>query len=157
MFHSAPSSTHQTVSRVLALDVGTRRIGMAISDESGMIATGLDSIQRRSLKDDLGRIARIAGERKAALLLVGLPVHMSGDESPMSAKVRGFAAKLERETGLPVVLFDERLTSVQAEELLRERGLSLKRLLEEKRNGAVDRLAAVLLLEDWLRNRAGNA
>jgi putative Holliday junction resolvase len=139
------------LARVLALDLGQKRIGLAMSDALGLTAQGLDVLRRTTLREDLDRVARVAAERKASRILVGLPVHMNGEESPMSRRVRAFASKLAEITGLPVELLDERLTSVAAEDLLAARGWSLARLLEEKRRGAVDRLAAVLLLDDWMR------
>lgn len=135
----------------MALDVGTKRIGMAVTDPLGGGVLGLDTLQRKTLKDDLGRIATMAKERKVALFVVGLPLHMNGEESEMSAFVRTFGARLEKLTGLAVELLDERLTSVEAEDRLSAGGLSLQGLLKQKRRGAVDRMAAVVLLEDYLR------
>lgn len=138
----------------MALDVGKKRIGVAMTDPHGISATGLDTLRRSTLREDVERLARMAAERKADRVIVGLPLHMSGDESPMAKHARLVASKLAEASGLPVELHDERLTSVEAEEMLRQRGWSLKRLLEEKKNGAVDRLAAIILLEDWLASRA---
>ncbi len=140
--------------RILALDVGRRRIGLAVSDAAGWGAQGLDTLQRKSLGEDLKRIAQIAKERKANLLVLGLPLHMDGREGEMTAFVRQFGARLEKATGLRVEFQDERLTSVTAEERLSEGGMSLDRMLAEKRKGAVDRLAAVIILEDYLRGKA---
>lgn len=137
-------------SRVLAIDLGTRRIGLAISDTEGLSAQPLDALQRRSLAEDLARICSVAKDRKVRRIVVGLPLHMDGRESPMSDLCRRFAARLAEASGLPIDVHDERLTSVEAEQMLRERGWSLERLLKEKRKGTVDRLAAAVLLEDWL-------
>lgn len=139
------------VSRILALDIGKRRIGLAVTDELGSMVHGLETLQRKSVKADLARLSQIAKERKAGMVLAGLPLYPSGDESPMAAEIRAFGAKLEAAAGLKVVYFDERFTSVEAEARLQERGWSLKRFLEEKKRGAVDRMAAMLLLEDYLR------
>lgn len=141
--------------RILALDVGRKRIGLAVNDSLGL-AQGLDTLQRKTMRADITRLRQIALERKAALFLVGLPLNMRGDEGEMAEFVRTFAAKLETETGIPVRFQDERLTSVEAESRLQERGLSLERMLREKRKGAVDRLAAVILLEDYLRLEGGS-
>jgi putative Holliday junction resolvase len=141
------------VHRILALDIGRRRIGLAVTDALGSMVHGLDTLQRKSVKADLTRLTQIAKERKSELILAGLPLYRSGDESPMSAEIRTFGAKLSEAAGLDVVYFDERFTSVEAEARLQERGWSLKRLLEEKKKGAVDRMAAMLLLEDYLRHR----
>jgi putative Holliday junction resolvase len=137
-------------SRVLAIDLGTRRIGLALSDASGQSAQPLDALQRRNLAADLARICSIAADRKAIRFIVGLPLQMDGRESPMSDLCRRFAARLAEASGLPVDLYDERLTSVEAEQMLRDRGWSLDRLLKEKKKGTVDRLAAAVLLEDWM-------
>lgn len=137
--------------RVLALDVGRKRIGLAVSDAAGWGAQGLDTLQRKTLGEDLKRIAQIAKERRAAVVVVGLPLHMDGREGEMTAFVRQFGSRLEKQTGLQVVFQDERLTSVAAEERLSEGGLSLEKMLAEKRKGAVDRMAAVIILEDYLR------
>lgn len=141
--------------RVLALDVGRKRIGLAVSDSFGL-AQGLDTLQRKTMREDVARLRQIARERKASLFLVGLPLNMRGDEGPMAEFVRTFATRLEQGTGIPVRFQDERLTSVEAEERLQERGLGLDRMLKEKRKGAVDRLAAVILLEDYLRKEGVN-
>lgn len=141
--------------RVLSVDLGKRRIGLAISDEAGLSAQPLDALQRRTLAEDLKRICSIAKDRKAQRILVGLPLHLDGRESAMSEECRRFAGKLGEASGLPVSLHDERLTSVEAEEMLRARGWSLERLLKEKKKGTVDRLAAAVLLEDWMSAQAG--
>ncbi len=121
-----------------------------MSDPEGLSAQPLDALQRRAMADDIGRICSIAKDRKATRIIIGLPLHMDGRESPMSEECRRFAARLAEATGLVVDMHDERLTSVEAEEMLRARGWSLERLLKEKRKGTVDRLAATVLLEDWM-------
>ena len=130
---------------MLALDVGARRIGLAISDELGITAQGLETLQRTNIRDDLARLANIVQERSVGLILVGHPLHMSGRESRQAEYVREFADKLTARIGLPVRFWDERLTSVQAGRVLRESGISIR-----KRALAVDRMAAVLLLESYL-------
>jgi putative Holliday junction resolvase len=131
--------------RILALDVGRRRIGLAISDELGLTAQGLETLQRTNLRQDLAALARVASERGAVLFLVGNPVNMSGKEGRQAEWVRGFAEALERRAGLPVKLWDERLTTVQAQRVLRESGAGI-----QKRARAVDRLSAVILLQSYL-------
>jgi putative holliday junction resolvase len=149
------AESENPAARVLSVDLGKRRIGLAISDAEGLAAQPLDALQRRTLAEDLKRISAIAKDRKARRILVGLPLHMDGRESPMSEECRRFAAKMADASGLPVDMHDERLTSVEAEEMLRARGWSLERLLKEKKKGTVDRLAAAVLLEDWMSARAG--
>jgi len=137
------------VGRILALDVGRRRIGLAIALE-GSAAHGLGALVRRSLRDDVERLKRMAQERSVERFVVGLPLNMDGSESPMAREVRVFGERLQRETGIEVLYQDERLTSFEAEERLKQRGMSLKRMLEAKRQGAVDEMAAVIVLEDYL-------
>lgn len=131
--------------RVLALDLGKKRIGLAVSDELGITAQGLETLQRTRIRDDLAALKRLAVERKVGMILMGHPLHMSGDESRQSEYTREFAAKLEEATGLPITFWDERWTSKQAERVLRDSGMGI-----EKRAKAVDRLAAVILLESYL-------
>ena len=107
-------------------------------------------------EQDLVRLSRIAVERRAAAFVAGLPFNMDGTEGPQAEFVRKFCEKLERTSGVKVHFQDERLTSVEAEERLKNAGWSLKKLLEEKRKGAVDRIAAVLLLEDYLAAHGGS-
>jgi len=130
---------------VLALDVGKKRIGLAISDELGITAQGLETLQRSRIREDLEKLGSIASRLNANVLLVGRPLHMSGSESRQSEYTKEFAERLGRWIGLPVVYWDERLTSAEAERLLRTAGVSL-----EGKKAAVDRLAAILLLESYL-------
>ena len=132
-------------SRVLALDLGKRRIGLAISDPLGVTAQGLPNLERTTKRADLSTLERLAREREVGRFLMGNPVNMAGTEGRQSAWVREFAAELERRTGLPVTLWDERLTSVEAGRVLRSSGISI-----QKRAAAVDRLSAVILLQSYL-------
>ena len=132
-------------SRILALDVGKVRIGVAVSDELGITAQGLDTIIRRNRREDLAIISRLAEEKGAGLFLIGNPVNMSGKEGRQAEWVRDFADGLAERSGLPVKLWDERLTSVEAGRVLRGSGVSI-----EKRARAVDRLSAVILLQSYL-------
>ncbi len=134
--------------RILSLDVGKKRIGLAISDELGITAQGIDTLERTRIRDDLAALKDIAGRWDVRTLLVGKPLHMSGDESRQSEYTREFADRLRQHLQLPVVFWDERLTSMEAERMLRETGASL-----DQRKKAVDRLAAVLLLESYLEHR----
>lgn len=135
--------------RILALDVGRRRIGLAIAVE-GSAAHGLGAMARRSLREDLERLKRVADERGVERIVVGLPLNMDGSESAMAREVRDFGERLRTAAGVEVVYQDERLTSFEAEERLKQRGMSLKKMLEAKRRGAVDEMAAVAVLEDYL-------
>jgi putative Holliday junction resolvase len=131
--------------KILALDLGKKRIGLAISDELGITAQGLETLQRKNVRTDLAALARLAQERRVDLILIGNPLHMSGREGMQAGNARHFAAQVERWIGKPVKLWDERLTTVEASRVLRESGISI-----EKRARAVDRLSAVILLQSYL-------
>jgi putative Holliday junction resolvase len=132
-------------SRILALDLGKRRIGLAISDPLGITAQGLPNLVRTRKRDDLDAIGQLAREREAGLILMGNPINMRGSEGRQSGWVREFAAALEKRTGLPIKLWDERLTTVEAGRVLRSSGIGI-----EKRAAAIDRLSAVILLQSYL-------
>jgi putative holliday junction resolvase len=134
--------------RVLGLDVGLRRIGVAVSDPLGITAQGLETLQRRNKKHDLAWLERVIREYDVKEIVVGLPLRMSGAEGTQAEKIRVFAEMLAKEFGLPVHFWDERLTSSEANRLLRETELSI-----EKRGKAVDRMAAVLILQGWMESR----
>jgi putative Holliday junction resolvase len=138
-----------TSGRILALDLGKRRIGLAVSDELGITAQGLETLQRTNLREDLARLAKLAQQSNVTLIVMGNPLHMSGREGRGTDYARAFASRLEAVTSIPVQLWDERLTTVQAQRVLRESGASI-----EKRAKAVDRLAAVILLESFLDSRS---
>jgi putative holliday junction resolvase len=131
--------------RILALDVGKKRIGLAVSDGLGITAQGLPTLHRTRIREDLDRLAAVCEEHEVRLLLIGQPLHMSGDDSRQGQYTKEFADRLTERTGLPAKFLDERLTSVQAERVLKESGISI-----EKRAKAVDQLAAVLLLQSFL-------
>lgn len=135
--------------RILALDVGKRRIGVAISDGLGITAQGLETIQRTNQREDFTAISRLAAELGAGLVLIGYPIHMNGTEGRQAEWVREFAEALHTYYGLAVKLWDERLTSVEAGRVLRKSGISI-----EKRARAVDRLSAVILLQSYLDSLA---
>ena len=132
-------------SRILALDLGKKRIGLAISDPLGITAQGLPNLVRVRKRADLAALEQLVRERQVGLILMGNPINMRGDEGRQSGWVREFAQALQERTGLPVKLWDERLTSVEAGRVLRSSGISI-----EKRAAAVDRLSAVILLQSYL-------
>jgi putative Holliday junction resolvase len=136
--------------RLLGLDVGRRRIGLALYDPAEGRVSGLDTLQRKKFADDIASLTRIAKERKALAFVAGLPLNMNLSAGPQARLVREFCNRLAAASGLPVHYQDERLTSVEAESRLKDAGWSLKKMLTEKRKGAVDRLAAVLILEDFV-------
>lgn len=132
--------------------MGKKRIGLAVSDALGISAHGIPTFQRTRVRDDFRRLTELIRERAITMLLIGKPLHMSGDESRQSGYTREFGERLRQESGLPVVYWDERLTTVEAERVLREGGATL-----EERKKAVDRLSAVLLLESYLDARRYSA
>ncbi|WP_395691590.1 Holliday junction resolvase RuvX [Nocardioides sp.] len=128
----------------LGIDPGDARIGVARSDPTGFLATPVETVRRG--RGDLARIAAIAVEEEAVELVVGLPRSLSGREGPAAAKAREFAAALARRVApVPVRLVDERMTTVSAEAMLRDRGRS-----GAKRRAVVDQAAAVLILQHAL-------
>jgi putative Holliday junction resolvase len=134
--------------RVMALDLGRRRIGLAVSDPLGITAQGLPTLERTTIREDLSRLANLALEKQVGLLLMGKPLHMSGREGRQVEYAREFAERLQLMTQLPVEFWDERLTTVEALRVLKKSGISI-----EKRARAVDRLSAVILLESYLDSK----
>lgn len=131
--------------RILALDVGKKRIGLALSDELGLTAQGLKTLERKGRRDDIEVLRRLAVESGVRLLLIGDPMHMSGAPSRQGDYTREFARELEYKTGLPVKFWDERWTSREAERTLRGSGIA-----RGERKPAIDRLSAVILLQSYL-------
>ena len=132
-------------SRILALDLGKKRIGLAISDPLGITAQGLPNLVRTNKRTDLAILQQMVEERGVGQILLGNPINMRGTEGRQSVWVHEFAEALHRQTGVSVKLWDERLTSVEAGRVLRSSGISI-----EKRAAAVDRLSAVILLQSYL-------
>jgi putative holliday junction resolvase len=135
--------------RILALDLGKKRIGLAVSDPLGITAQGLPTLERSNIRADLDALAHLIETHEVTLLLMGHPLHMSGKEGRQAEYTRDFAERLHQKTGIEVRFWDERLTTVEAQRVLRESGISI-----EKRARAVDRLAAVILLESYLERDA---
>jgi putative Holliday junction resolvase len=131
--------------RILALDLGKKRIGLAISDPLGITAQGLPNLVRTNKRADLEALGQLIREREVGEVLMGNPINMRGTEGRQSGWVREFAESIETRLGVPVRFWDERLTSVEAGRVLRESGISI-----EKRAAAVDRLSAVILLQSYL-------
>jgi len=131
--------------RILALDVGDRRLGVAVSDPLGMWARPLTVITRRSREQDFQAIARLVKEQGAARVVVGHPVTMSGEVGPQARRVERYAAALAERLGVPVVLWDERLSTAEAERLLRESGESSRQY-----RGRLDAVAAAVILQSYL-------
>jgi putative holliday junction resolvase len=134
--------------RILGLDVGSRRIGIAVSDPLGITAQGLETLERRNKRHDFEQLARVIRNYEVREIVVGLPLRMSGVEGTQADKMQAFAEELRKRFRLPVHLWDERLTSAEANRLLRETDMSI-----EKRGKAVDQMAAVLILQGWMEKR----
>ena len=134
--------------RVLALDPGTRRVGLAVSDRLGVIARGLPTLTPTGRKALLQALRRVVAEEDVGRLVVGLPLRLNGEEGPEAQAARELAGQLEKSLGLPVELWDERLTSVQAERVMLDSGVRRRQRRQEK-----DRLAAILILQSWLDAR----
>jgi putative Holliday junction resolvase len=135
--------------RILAIDYGSRRMGLAVSDALGITAQGLDTLERKNKRSDFARLERTIREYQVKEIVLGNPLRMSGEEGTQARKVAEFAEELRRRFGLPVQLWDERLTSSEANRLLREAEVSLHR-----RTQAVDRMAATLILQSFLQARS---
>ena len=136
--------------RYLGLDIGSRRIGVAVTDELGLTAQPVLTLERRSnrrpnSRDDLRSLARLCRRFGVAGIVVGNPLHLSGEQSAQAAKTQGFAAELGELTGLPIHLWDERLTTNQAHQILYEAGHARK-----KHKRVVDQVAATLILQSFL-------
>jgi putative Holliday junction resolvase len=139
------------ISRLMALDVGDRRIGVAVSDPLGLTAQPVLTLARTNRRQDVKSLKRLLRKYGCEEIVVGNPLYMSGDQSPQAAKAQAFAAMLSEETGLPVHLWDERLTTTEAHRHLHAAG----RAAPEHR-AVVDQVAAVLILQSFLdARRAG--
>ncbi|MBC7317828.1 Holliday junction resolvase RuvX [Candidatus Bipolaricaulota bacterium] len=132
----------------IALDLGEKRVGIARTDETGILAVPHGVYQRRSLHEDLDFLANLARELQAEVIVVGLPLNMDGTEGSQAQKVREFSRALAEKSGLPVVFVDERWTTAEVERAMREAGERPSRRKEK-----VDALSAVLILQTWLETQ----
>lgn len=131
--------------RRIGLDIGERRIGVAVSDPSGRVATPLKVLDARDLARDPSPLRRLVDDYEAAEIVVGLPLTMSGEEGPQAVAVKSTARRLLEPLGVPVLYHDERLSSAQAERAMAEAGADAR-----ARRGSVDMVAAALLLQSYL-------
>jgi putative Holliday junction resolvase len=131
----------------LGIDYGQRRVGLAVSDALGLTAQPLDTFHRRSDAALIEHVRSLVAEREVTKIIVGLPVNMDGTYGPKADEARRLADHLRSALGLPVELWDERLTSWQAEQCLSEAGLPRKK---QRESGKIDRVAAQLLLQSYL-------
>jgi putative holliday junction resolvase len=145
-----PRQENVLAPRILAFDVGDRRIGLAISDPLGYTAQPLFTLHRTGRRADLKSVARVLRKYAVTEVVVGNPLHMSGDQSPQAAKAQAFADDLRTEFGVTVHLWDERLTTTQAHRHLDDAGHATGR----ERRGVIDQVAAVLILQSFLESQA---
>ena len=135
--------------RYLGLDVGSKRIGVAVSDELGLTAQPvLTLLRRRNAREDVRSLVRLARRFSVAAIVIGNPLHLSGEQSPQAQNAQAFAAKLEEFTSLPILLWDERLTTREAHQILYQAG----RPRQDHRR-VVDQVAATLILQSFLDHR----
>lgn len=137
-------------SRVLAIDYGRKRIGLAISDEPGLTAQPLATLVRTNRQGDIRRLRELCRARGIVQIVVGHPVHMSGEAGAMAHEAARFAMRLQKELGIPVDLQDERLTSWEADRM----AAGMKPSLRKKRE-SLDDVAAAILLREYLERRRG--
>jgi putative holliday junction resolvase len=132
----------------MGLDVGSKTIGVAASDELGLTAQPVTTVRRTNFKADLAELKRLAQERGITQLVVGLPLNMDGSEGPSAAEARKVGDAAAQATALPVLYWDERMTTVAAQRALLESNVS-----RQKRKEVIDQVAAALILQGWLDSR----
>jgi putative Holliday junction resolvase len=135
--------------RVLALDVGERRVGIAISDPTGALARPLQGLIRGSRAEDFATISDIVAEYDVGLIVVGQPLSLNGSEGPQARRIAGYAERLAEYLPTPVILWDERYTTAEAEEILRQ-GRSEKKRRRARASGELDAIAAAVILQSYL-------
>jgi putative pre-16S rRNA nuclease len=134
---------------ILGLDLGTKTIGVAISDLTRQIASPLETIARRKFADDAQRLIHLAKREKAGLIVLGLPLNMNGSEGPRAQSTRAFARNLARQIDIPIVFWDERLSTAAVERMLIAADQS-----RAKRGAVIDKLAAAYILQSALDSLA---
>ncbi|WP_208491940.1 Holliday junction resolvase RuvX [aff. Roholtiella sp. LEGE 12411] len=147
-----PQEQQKSFISALGLDVGSKRVGVAGCDRTGLIATGITTIERTSFDRDVDQMRQIIDEREVQVLVIGLPYSMDGSLGFQARHVQKFATRLAKALKLPVEYVDERLTSYQAEQMLIAENLSPSR-----HKGLIDRKAASLILQQWLDARRASS
>lgn len=137
--------------RTLGLDVGDRTVGVAVSDELGIAAHPVTVIRRTSLEADLKQLCQLVDEYEVSEIVVGLPISLRGGEGPQAEKVRAFTDSLKEVVSVPIVFWDERLTTAEAERMLIAADASRAR-----RKKVIDKLAAALILDSYLSRKRYN-
>jgi putative holliday junction resolvase len=145
---SEPAEAAAGHRRILSLDFGSKTIGLAVSDPLGITAQGLPTLRRKNRRTDFAALGALIGKYEIAEIVLGLPLHMSGRAGVQAERAQQFAEELRKRFALPVHLWDERLTSAEANRVLRESEMSIRR-----RGEVVDQLAAVLILQSFLESR----
>lgn len=138
--------------RIMALDPGTKRIGVALSDEMGWTAQPLETYERRTIEADIAHICNLVRQHEVRELVIGLPLRLNGEVGQAAQEARAFMSALQPHLNVPIIEWDERLTTSSAEALLIEADVSRR-----KRKGAVDRIAAALILRSYLDSHAAGA
>lgn len=133
------------MARILAIDIGEKRIGIAVSDALSITAQGLETIQRKNAEDTLNKIKDLIKKYKVSKIIVGMPLNMDGTKGPSAETIEGYVAILKKETGVDIGMVDERLTTAQGERILLDADLSRK-----KRKNSIDKIAAQLILQTYL-------
>ena len=136
------------MARTMGLDLGTRTIGVAVSDPTQQIAQAVTTIQRSSFRDDLAKLRAIIEDYDVNIVVIGLPKHMNNDEGASAQRARSFGVELRKATGLEIDYQDERLSTVTAEQVLQQSGVR-----RENRKKYIDRIAATVILQAWLDRR----
>ncbi len=134
--------------RYIGLDVGTKTIGVAVSDPTLLFANGLVTIKRTKVKEDIYKILKIIEEQEVSLIVVGMPYNMDGSVGPMAQRVMSFVDLLKRETDVDIVYEDERLTTISAEEVLIK-----QKVRRENRKEHIDKIAASFILQSYLDSK----
>lgn len=134
--------------RIMCIDLGTKTIGMAVSDPMGLTAQPVSTIRRKALAADIAELLRTASEREVERIVVGLPINMNGTEGPRALQTRRFVERLKEHTLLPVEFWDERMSTAAVTRVLIDADVS-----REKRKASVDKLAASYILQGYLDNR----
>ncbi|MEG4809573.1 Holliday junction resolvase RuvX [Microcoleus sp. F8-D3] len=135
----------------LGLDIGLKRVGIAGCDGTGLIATGITTLVRSSFDRDVAYLRELVRERRVQILVAGLPYSLNGELGAGARQVQKYANRIAKALELPLEYVDERLTSVEAEELMKTQGISVS-----QNKGAIDRKAAALILQQWLDERRQN-
>lgn len=143
---------NRTPGRILGLDVGARRIGIAVSDPLGLTAQGLPTLHRRNRRYDHSELRQVINKYSVKEIVIGNPLRMSGESGAQAEKMAAFAAQLGQEFSLPIHLWDERLSTAEAHRLLDETAIR-----DARRKEVIDKMAAVLILQSFLDARAAKS